>query len=278
MPAAPEFADGESKVGAFKVCHQFDAKKLRAADGDVRIAGEIAVNFDGEHDRDNDKDKTDIAVCPVVYFVYGGGEDVRDHQFFKISPGHQFEPVSCAFIVETSFLFELRQKGTGPPDGASQKLWEEGDKEGIKAEVPLRLDFSPIYVNQISHGLEEVKGNARRQQDFYGHRLQGKTIYVDQGVYFCDGGSAQLKEQKDSHKGKNAAPKTAFFCSRIRRPFQPQRQKVGQQGGKKEQKPISHMKIHVESVACRQQKNPPEFYGYNIIQNKYRRQKDGEGH
>lgn len=184
MPAAPEFPDGESQVGAFKICHQFDAKKPCAADGDVRVAGKVTVNFDGEHDRHDDKDKTDIAVRVVVDLVDHYSENVRDHQLFKITPGHQLEPVGRVFIVEASLRFELRQKGSCAADGACQKLREEGDKEGVVAEVPLRPDFSLIDVDQIAHGLEKVKGNTRGQQDFHGQGVQCKTPGVDQGVDF----------------------------------------------------------------------------------------------
>ena len=102
----------------------------------------------------------------VVHFVYGSGEDVRDHQFFEIPPRHQLQPVGHTFIIKAPFLFELRQKRVRPAYGTGKQLREKGDKEGMIAKVPFRVNFPSVNVDKIPHGLKEIERNARGQQDF----------------------------------------------------------------------------------------------------------------
>lgn len=105
MPAAPELPDGEGKIRVLEIGHKLYAEKPCTADGNVRVAGEVAVYFDGEHHRGDDKDKAHIAVRIVVHLVHHCGEDIRDHQFFEISPGHQFQPVGHIAVIKKTFLF-----------------------------------------------------------------------------------------------------------------------------------------------------------------------------
>lgn len=271
VPTAPKFPDGEGKIGVLEVGHKLDAEKSGTADGDVRVAGKVAVDLDGKHHRGDDEDKAHIAVGIVVHFVHHCGENIRNHQFFEIPPGHQFQPVGHVFVVKTALRFQLRQEGVRPSDGAGQKLREEGDKEGVIAEMPLRLTFSPVYVDEIPHRLEEIEGNACGQQDFYRQRLHGQASRVNQGVQSVDHGRAQFEDKKNAHKGQDAAKQTAPFGRFVRRPFQTQGQHIGEHGGKQEQKPVSHMQVHIEDIACRQQENPSVFARYNMIQDKSRK-------
>ena len=268
VPAAPKFFDGKRKVRALKVCCKLYAEKLCAADGDIRITGEITVDFNGEHHRNNDKYQSHIAIGIVVYFVYDIGEDIGDHQFFKITPCHQLETISHVFIIEAPLLFKLRQKRVRPAYGAGEKLREKGDEKGVVTEVPFCADFPFVNVDQISHRLEKIEGNAGRQQDFQSQWLQGEPSCADHGVDAVDGGSAQLKNQQDSHKGQDAAQKAEPFS--VRSLFQSQSQKIGKNRGKKEQKTVGGMQIHVKGIACCQQKNPSELDRHDMVQDEYR--------
>ena len=104
VPAAPELPDRKGKVGISEIGCKLHAKEPRTADGDIRIAGKITVNLDGEHHRGNDKDEPNIAVGIVVYLVHHRGKDVGDYQFLKIAPGHQFEPVGHVFIIKAALF------------------------------------------------------------------------------------------------------------------------------------------------------------------------------
>ncbi len=270
MPAAPKFLDGKGEVWAFEVNRKLYAEKLCTADGNVRIPRKIAVDFDSEHHRDNDKHKAHIAVCIVVNFIHRGGEHIRDHQLFKISPGHQLEAVGHIVVIKAPLLFELGQQDVRPAYGACQKLGKKGDEEGVVTQMPLCLDFPFIHINQISHRLEEIEGNACGQQDFHGQRLHGQAAGIDETVDLADDGSAQLKDQKDAHKGHNAAKQADPLFRLQRGLFQTERQKVGQNGGAKQQKAVSHMQIHVKGIACRQQENPSKSDRHDMIQDKSR--------
>ncbi len=278
VPAAPKFLDGKGEVRAFKVCGKINPEKFCAADGDIRVAREIAVNFNRKHDCDNDKNKPDITVRIVINLIDDAREDVRDHKLFEVPPRHQLQPVGRILIVKTPLLLKLRQKCVRPAYGTGEKLREKGDEKGIVAEVPFRPKFSFVNVDQISQRLEKIKGDACRQQDLQGKGLQCQPPGIDQGVDAIDCGSAQLEDQKDCHKGQDAAQKTEPFLIFIRRFFQSQSQKVSENRGKKEQKPVGCMQIHVKSIACRQQERPSEFDGHDMVQDEYRQQKDGKSH
>lgn len=90
MPAAPEFPDGKSKVRAFEIRHQFDAEQSGTADGDIRVAGKVAVYFNGKHGCSNKEGQSHIGLRVVVDAVDGDGQHIGDHQFLIISPCHQF--------------------------------------------------------------------------------------------------------------------------------------------------------------------------------------------
>ena len=278
MPSAPEFPDRERKIRAFKVGHQLNAKKSGTSDGDVRIAGKITVDLDGKHQGNDDKDKAHIAVGVVVDLVHHHGKDIRDHQLLKISPGHQLQAVGHIVVVKSPFFFQLREKRIRPADGACQQLREERDEQGVVAEVALCTNFSLIDIDEISHGLKKIERDARRKQDPQGHGMYGEAACVDQGIQSVDGGASQLKNKEDADQGQNAGEQTAPFGPFIRCFLQTQGQEKGQRSGGKEQKPVSHMKIHIEGIACRQQENPAESGGHDMIQDKYHCQKDSESH
>lgn len=132
-------------------------------------------------------------------------------------------------------------------------------------QMPLGFDLSFVDVDQISHGLEKVEGDARRQQDPQRKRMQSKPARVDHGVDLIDRGGAQFEHQKQTHQREDAPQQAASFCLFAVSLFQLQRKAVGEQGGKKQQQTVSHMEIHVKAIACKQQKNPPKSGRQDII-------------
>lgn len=107
--------------------------------------------------------------------------------------------------------------------------------------MPLRLAFSPVYVDQVSHGLEEIEGDPGRQQDLYGQGLHGQPSRINQRVESFDHRRSQFEDEKNAYKGPNSAKQAAPFGAPVLRFFQTQSQRVGEQGGKKEQKTIGRM-------------------------------------
>ena len=105
VPTAPKFLYGKGEVRTPKVCRQLHAEQSGTADGNVRIAGKVAVDLDGIHHGGDDKDQSHIAAAVVVHLVDGHGKGIRDHQFLKVSPSHLLQPVSCAVVVEAPFGF-----------------------------------------------------------------------------------------------------------------------------------------------------------------------------
>ena len=55
VPAAPELGDVAAEVGHVEVAPQADTEEFGAADGDVAIAGEVAVDLEGKEDGGKDE-------------------------------------------------------------------------------------------------------------------------------------------------------------------------------------------------------------------------------
>ena len=107
--------------------------------------------------------------------------------------------------------------------------------------MPLGFAFSPIYVDQIAHRLEEIERHACGQQNLYGQRMHGQPSCLRQRIEPVDYGRAQLEYKENTHKRQDAAEKTAFFTGAVGGFFKAEGQKIGEGCGKKEQKAVGHM-------------------------------------
>ena len=151
MPPAPELPDGKRKIRAFEICHQANPKHSGTADGNVRIARKIAVNFDCKHQGNDDESKAHITVYIVEKFVYGDRESICDNEFFEIAPRHELQAVSHIIVRKGALLFVLREQRIRSSNRPGKKLWEKGNKQRIIAKMPFRRYFAPVDIYQISH-------------------------------------------------------------------------------------------------------------------------------
>ena len=150
VPAAPEFPDTAGEIGAFKIFFQPDAEKRGAADGNIRIAGEIAVYLQGEHNRGDNIDQSGVIFRLAVDIVYGGSQQSGDNQLLEVTNRHQFQPVRGGGRVEGACFFQLGKKRVSTGDGAGKKLGEKGDKQAIISKMPFGRIFAPENIDKIA--------------------------------------------------------------------------------------------------------------------------------
>ena len=172
----------------------------------------------------------------------------------------------------------MRKQAVRPADRACQELWEKGDKQRIISKVLFRGNLLLVNIDEIAHRLKKIKGDAGREKDPHGDGLHRKPACVDQDIQTVDQRRSRLIEQQDQYQRENTAKETAAppgICCTV---FQLSGKKVGQNGCQKEQDPISDMQVHIEDIACQQQKNPTVLVRKRIVQKKDNWQKYGKGH
>ncbi len=163
----------------------------------------------------------------------------------------------------------MRQQTVGAADRAGQKLRKEGNEKGVDAEVAFRPYLAAVNVYQVSHGLKEIEGDAGGQQDPARDRLYVQTSGVDQQIEPFYHGICGLIEKQNEHKGKDAAEKTAALGRDALRFLEAESQRVGQDSGRQKQDAVSDMQIHIEQIACREQKTPSVSVGNTTVQYEY---------
>ena len=83
MPATPEFCDVTREIGVVEVAHQFDTKQFGCADGNVRIAGEIAVDLECEKDGGEEECRACLGVVSRPHLVHVGSAVVGYYYFLE---------------------------------------------------------------------------------------------------------------------------------------------------------------------------------------------------
>ena len=86
VPAPPELPDGAGEVGRAEVFHQPETQHLGAAQGHIRVSGEVAVNLNGKGGGGRD----DLEAAKLIRRgIYGGDQHaqaVGNDQLFKSTP------------------------------------------------------------------------------------------------------------------------------------------------------------------------------------------------
>ena len=148
VPSAPKLLDRGREIRTFEVCHQVDAKQLRRTDGNIRIAGEIAIYLHRKEQDSGAEVESGAGVQRIIRSVDIGRGDIRDCDLFKKAPQHLPCAVHGEVIVKFLFTFDLRQKVSRPLDRPRNELGKEGNKRGIDPEIALRLDLAAIYIEK----------------------------------------------------------------------------------------------------------------------------------
>ena len=163
MPAAPELGNVAAEVRIAEVAHQTYAEQLGGADGDVGIAGEVAVDLDGEEDGGQGQGAAAVVGVILEHRVDEQGTAVGHGNFLEQSPQYLAQAVHRRVIVEAAGVRELREQVGGPLDGSGHQLREETHEGEKPDDVAGGLKFSAIHVDAVAQRLEGVETDAHRQ-------------------------------------------------------------------------------------------------------------------
>ena len=101
----------------------------------------------------------------IVYFVDINGKAVGNDHFFEKSPGHEFQSVGNAPVIEIMRFVELGQEVRRAFDGAGHELGEKRDVERKDSQMTFRFLFAEIDVDGIAERLEGIKADSDGEQN-----------------------------------------------------------------------------------------------------------------
>src|SRR5699024_12611811 len=100
VPAAPEFLDAAGGIRALEVLAQFDAEQPRAADCDVGIPGEIAVDLNREEQRREQQRPAALIREVVIDIVNPDAESIRHGKLLEQADADALQPGRPGFQPE----------------------------------------------------------------------------------------------------------------------------------------------------------------------------------
>lgn len=183
MPTTPELGYVAREVGVVEVAHQSDAKQLGGAYRDVGIAGEVAVNLEGERDGGDEQLHAVIVGVVVPHPVDGYRAVVGQNHLFAESPKDLAHAVDGGSVVEGAGLEELGQEVGGALDGAGYQLRKETDEGEEGYHVVGGFNLALVHVDGVAERLEGVERDADGE-----HQMEGDKTGVP-----AEGGAGFLK-------------------------------------------------------------------------------------
>ena len=160
MPTPPELGDIATEIRNVEVPHQLDSKEFGCTDGNIGIAGEVAVNLESEEDGGKQQGAPALRLIGRKHLVDVDGTVVGYDHFFEQSPQNLAHSIDTLFIYKSARLSELRQQVRRPLDRARNELREETDESEEPDDIAGRFQLSTIDVNGIAERLEGVETDA----------------------------------------------------------------------------------------------------------------------
>ena len=172
MPTAPELGDGPREIGEVEVLLEADAKETGTADGDVAIAGEIAVDLEREEDaKSQEREATQLMVFSPKG-IDDAGAVVGDDELLEESPEDLAHAIDGTGIVELALALELGQQIRGALDGTCHELGEETDIGEELDDIVCGTYLTAIDIDGIAECLERVETDAYGQDEVERHPVE----------------------------------------------------------------------------------------------------------
>src|SRR3989338_4418235 len=275
MPAFPELGDGAGGIRTIEIEHEAKTEDAGAAAGDVGVAGEVAVDLEGEEDGgDPVRDAREVGGV-VEDHVHSRGQCVGNDHFFEEAPEHKTEPVADAGEIDGVLLTELMQQILRPLDGTGDQLGEEHDIEGVDAEVPLGLLYPPIHLDGVTHRLEGVEGETDGKDD---GKCLDRVVPVEelrQSVQICAEEVEILEESKKtdiSDDGEDKEPLSPLSLAL----GDVDTGKIVDDDGRGQDENIGRYEGHVKDATGEEEECPSDTVGEKKIQRRDDGEKDEE--
>jgi len=160
VPAPPKFPHGSGNVGVVEVLGQSDAEKQGEPYGHVGIAGEIEIELRAVAAQSQPR-RGHVQVRAGEDGVDQRGQRAGDEGLLG-QPDSESPGALAKMLQARATLAEVGQKRPEPGDGAGRELGEKGQGRAESDEALLGRDGATFDIDQIGHGLEGEKGDAKR--------------------------------------------------------------------------------------------------------------------
>ncbi len=215
VPPAPEVLWTDGEVRQVEIQRQLEAHQLCHAAGDVRVAGEIAIDLERKRDGRAQGVEARLRRC-VESGVDERREPISDHDLLPQSPDHQVNAVDDLLAADTARALDLRQQVDGPHDRAGHEVREETDEQREVPEIPRRLELAPVDVDRVAHRLEREERDADGQHDGEHVRLEGHVQRVQQ-VLHAAYEEVEILEEAEHREVAGHADRENPLAHRLRR-------------------------------------------------------------
>ena len=258
VPAPPEVARVQRDVRPVEVERDFIAQQQRRADGDVRIAGKIAVDLHR------------VAVDRRQHLPTGVHFGQRKHAVDQIDrqeigddhlleqPGHNQPQRAAAFLlIQARLVVELRQQVGGAHDRPGDKLREEAHVQQVFVITVRRLQLAAIQVDDVAHHLEGVKADADGQDHVQPQpdRIEAEPLHRLGNVDQEKVGVFENRQNAEVHRDRHGQQQLAFETM-VGQRHRPAEEEI-QRRGKPDQQQERGIPIGVEEIRGGQQKQHP---------------------
>ena len=269
MPALPEFRDAPGGVGMGKVFLEAKAKHPAQTDGHVAVAGEIEIDLQGigghsHPGRDG----------PGLRQEHPVGQDphlVCDQNLFRQAVDKAHDPLGKArpcLLPLPELVGDVPIADDRPRDQLRKQRHIGAEREG----VDLHLNRVPVHVDHIAHALENIEGDADRQNDL--RHCEGLPRQAVQALHEKAGilEGAQDRQIRGDGQRQRQLPPTRPGLARETGDQQP-RQVVGRDD-RQHQKHVNRLAPGVEQEAEQQQLHIAPAFGAQLCHKEDRRQKE----
>src|SRR5690606_446579 len=164
VPAAgPELGGAARQIRAAEILHELNAEQERNADGDVGVAGEVAIDLEGEEINADQQLHRRREGGDAEIAVDERREIVGDHQFLEEAPADQLQAEHKAVGIGAHPVPDLRQKRGRALDRPGEDLREISDVERDMAGALFLRQPPHIDVDEIARRRKGVEGIADRR-------------------------------------------------------------------------------------------------------------------
>src|SRR5690606_20053457 len=236
--------------GHAEVDHQVVAQPMRHPTRDGGVAGEVAVDLEGEGvDADDHLGTAQGARVGREDRVGDRREVVGYHDLLEEPQEDEVETSAEVVFRALPGPDDLRQQPRGSFDGPGHQLREEAHVEHEVDEAARRLELSAVHVDRVRHRLERVEGDAYRQHD--AEHLPGRryTQRVEQRHQAADEEVGVLEEAEDAEVDRDRQPQHELLAPGARRVGDPPGREVVRDGGDEDQPEEAPIPVAVEDVA-----------------------------
>jgi len=274
MPSRPEFLNASCAVRTVKVLHKADTHHSRAADGNIRITREVAIDLNGEQNGSDDDTEPRCRFGTVI--------DCIDKFRKQIGNDDLFEKADCHFlqtderVVGFQFMrfLELREQIVGTFDRTRNELRKEGNEKRIPTEMAFRFDIAAVNVNNVRKRLERIEGNADGKNQFERNEICFSAEKIPKGNGRIRKEVEIFEEKQNAERRDERDGKPEFFAAFIFRFFNDDGADVRNGRCEKNQNDQRRIPDSVENITCGKKQGPLELLRQNEIQKENERIED----